>query len=236
MSHAYTNYGLQPNDIRMAGQVAVGEHIIARLRDKVGKVQVLYRSATGTSRSEVDLTDRYSNEYPQIPMDLPFVIISFVSESSQRVGLGRVALSGDGTDIGYAKTAVFHIDVWGRKNLERNLIADYIIMCIHTSYGHFREVGIHDVRVLSTFSRNYEQDRISRFVKASQQATLVHRKVMVLEVTYDLITVVQDEWGELIQEIRFEDGISMLIGGKIDLILDRKFILKEQLAGVSLLW
>ena len=131
MSYQYSDkYGLQKGSHREAGNLAVMEHLMSRLRDKVGKIQVRW----GDTYATLDLREKYVLEYPENMIDPPQIAFTFVAESYKEPGIGRVMIDGYGEEIGFTKIMQLQVDVWARKNIERAVIADAILECIHTSW------------------------------------------------------------------------------------------------------
>lgn len=235
MGYQYsTKVGLQASPKRPAGQVAVYDHIILRLEDIVPSIITKY----GTANTQA-LT--YSLEYPEQLMSLPHISVTFVSEISKDIGLGMVAGgSAAGELSGFTKAMTLFLDIWARNSQERDLIADAILYCIHTSRPHFASKGIRDLRHLESATRNFEQADTTVYPRVSMQTTRVWRKVLSLQVEYDLVFVPPSEEELAIIEqidltVSYDDvSVSYQIGQVTDLILDSKYIMKEHLE--RLIW
>lgn len=235
MGYQYsTQVGLQASPKRSAGQVAVYDHIILRLEDIVPSIITKYGTTNTQALS-------YSLEYPEQIMSLPHISVAFVSEMSKEVGLGMVAGgSAAGELSGFTKTMILSLDIWARNSQERDLIADAILYCIHTSRPHFAARGIRDLRHLEATTRIFEQAKESLYPRASMQTTRVWRKVLRLQVEYDLVFIPpsEDELA-IIEQIDLTvsyDGVSVShqIGQATDLILDSRYIMKKHLE--RLIW
>ena len=235
MGYQYsTKVGLQASPKRPAGQVAVYDHIILRLEDIVPSIITKY----GTVNTQA-LT--YSLEYPEQLMSLPHISVTFISEISKDIGLGMVAGgSAAGELSGFTKAMTLFLDIWARNSQERDLIADAILYCIHTSRPHFAARGIRDLRHLESATRNFEQADTTVYPRVSMQATKVWRKVLSLQVEYDLVFVPPSEEELAIIEqidltVSYDDvSVSYQIGQATDLILDSRYIMKEHLE--RLIW
>ena len=188
MSYQYSDVlGLQHSGDTPAGQVAIYKHIILRFEDKVSNVVTSYGKTNTLSLT-------YSLEYPEMLMALPHVALSFTSETSKDVGLGMVAGgSAAGEMSGFMKDMIISVDIWGRNSQERDLIADAILYCIHTSRPHFATKGIRDLRHLEGSTRNFEQTVGALYPRQSMQTTKIWRKVLSLQVEYDLVFVPPSE-------------------------------------------
>lgn len=243
MSYRYSDkIGLQASDYRPAGQVAVYDHLITRLRDKVPVVTTMY------NKQSTPINVKYTLEYPEDMMeDLPIVVLSFVSEESKEVGLGMVAGGRSyGEYRGMTKMMLFYLDIWARNSLERDLIADKITHCIHTSRNFFAAKGFRDVMIQNTGSRNFEQTRGALYPRQAQQTSRVFRKVLSIRTEYDTVFE-PDSVVERIEQIDIShssiaSGASLetsfatesTLGGRTDLILDSKYVMKERLG--DLVW
>jgi hypothetical protein len=243
MTYEYSpEFGLQKGALRPAGDMAVFEHLIDRLVDKVGRITIKH----GSYHKNLDLTDKYSIEYPEKIMGLPFIALSLISERTVEPGIGRIMLDDDEEKPGFTKIMQLYVDIWCRTNVETILIADHISHCLNTSWKHFRGVGIRQLKHIQMQTRNYEQERSTIYQRmTAQTASRVWRKILQIEVEYDLVSVppIEEEAG-LIEQIIIEGDVSddvggefeIVIGGVTELILDRKYVLKKQLKGVGLSW
>jgi len=239
MSYGYSSkYGLQKGSHREAGNLAVMEHLISRLRDKVGKIQVRW----GETYATLDLIEKYVLEYPEDMIDPPQIAFTFIAESYKEPGIGRVMVDGYGEEIGFTKIMQLQIDIWARKNIERAMISDAILECIHTSWRFFRRVGIRDLKHISSRDWNYDQERSTLFQRVYlQTGSRLYRRTLIVEVEYDLVSVPpSEEDGDIIERIILDQdiidgGVAIsTIGGLTDLILDSRFVLVEQLEGAEL--
>jgi len=239
MSYQYSDkYGLQAGPVRQAGNLAVMEHLIDRLRDKVGKIQVRW----GNTYDTLDLSNKYTLEYPENMINPPQIAFTLVSESYKEPGIGRVMIDGYGEEIGFTKILQLQIDVWARKNIERMMIADAILYCIHTSWRFFRRVGIRDLKHISSRDWNYDQERSTLFQRVYMQTgSRLYRRTLIVEVEYDLVSIPpSEEDGDIIERIILDqdiiDGGEVIttIGGLTDLILDSRYVLVNQLEGAEL--
>ena len=225
---------MQASPKRPAGQVAVYDHIILRLEDIVPSIITKYGTTNTQALS-------YSLEYPEQIMSLPHISVTFIAEISKDIGLGMVAGgSAAGELSGFTKAMTIFLDIWARNSQERDLIADAILYCIHTSRPHCASKGIRDLRHLESATRNFEQGKESIYPRASLQATRVWRKVLSLQVEYDLVFVPPSEEELAIIEqidltVSYDDAsVSYQIGQATDLILDSRYIMKEHLE--RLIW
>lgn len=239
MSYGYSSkYGLQRGTHREAGNLAVMEHLISRLRGKVGKIQVRW----GDTYDVLDLSKKYTLEYPEAMIDPPQIAFTFIAESYKEPGIGRVMIDGYGEEIGFTKIMQLQIDIWARKNIERAMISDAVLECIHTSWRFFRRVGIRDLKHISSRDWNYDQERSTLFQRVYlQTGSRLYRRTLIVEVEYDLVSVPPtEEDGDIIERIILDqdviDGgtVVVSIGGLTDLILDSRYVLVGQLEGAEL--
>ena len=234
MSYQYSGaIGLTKSEYRPAGQIAVYDHIVARLRDKMPSA--VYQFGGGAEyATNVDIT--YALEYPEKLLELPFVALTFVSEMTGNVGIGQVPAGVDfGEYSGITKNMILQIDVWGRNSMERDMVADAIMYVMHTSRHHFSALGFRDVFPNLSETRMFEQADSTLYPKVAQTTSRVWRKIMTFNVEYDLIWVPpKDVSTGIIEQIDIEGTVwdaelSMRIGHATDLILDSKYALKRPL-------
>ena len=235
MSYNYSEkMGMKPSENRPAGTAALVDHMITRFEEYMPTVQTIYGTATA---SVVPMT--YAYEYPEQLLTLPYVAIAFINELSEEVGLGMVAAGESaGEYSGFSKTAFYDIDIWARNSWERQLIYDAIMNAIHVSRKWFQAKGIRDLRHENAGTRNFEQAQAAMYYRQAQQSTKVFRSVITVRVEYDLVFTPPDQDGTgVIDEVEVTmtvDGEEILfrVGHIMDLILDSRYVLKEQMEDI----
>jgi hypothetical protein len=234
MSYKYSEaIGLLPSDYRPAGQVAVYDHVIKRLREKMPSV--VYQFGGGQEYTQnVNIT--YAFEYPEKLLDLPFVVLTFISEFSRSVGLGQVAGGVSFGELsGMYKDMVLQIDVWARNSMERDLISDAITYVMQISRNYFCALGFRDIRPELSQTRMFEQTRDTIYPRVAQTTTRVWRKVVTYNVEYDLVwEPPKDVPSGIIEQIDVNGSIGeadyeLRVGYATDLIIDSKHPLKRPL-------
>jgi len=231
--YEYSNlYGLQAGPIRQAGIMAIFERVIDRLVADVGSIIV----AAGDDFVNLDLSDKFTVEYPDTITRPPAIAISLVSEYITEPGIGRIMIDGDESLTGFAKTMHFNIDIWARTSLERILISDAITHCLSRKSvtDQFRQYGIRELKHIGTQARNYEQESSALYQRMTvQQGSRIFRQLIQYQTEYDLVTVYNQNV-EIIEQILIRGSvnidvgvstpISINIGGTTELILDTEYL------------
>lgn len=225
-------YGLQAGPLRQAGVMAIFERVIDRLIADVGSITV----AAGDTLAVVDLSDKFTVEYPDTITRPPAIAISLVSEYIAEPGIGRIMIDGDESLTGFAKTLHFNLDIWARTSLERILIGDAIIHCLSrkSTTNHFRQYGIRELKHVGTQSRNYEQESSALYQRMTvQQGSRIFRQLIQYQTEYDLVNVYTQNV-EIIEQILIRGSVNIdvgvstpikiNIGGLTELILDAELI------------
>jgi len=234
MSYNYTGaIGLTPSEYRPAGHLAVYDHIITRLREKMPSVVYMFGGGADYT-TNVDIT--YALEYPDKLIELPFVALTFISELAGNVGIGQVPAGVDfGEYSGITKNMLLQIDVWGRNSMERDMVADAIMYVMHTSRHYFSALGFRDVFPDFASTRMFEQADTTIYPRVTQTTARVWRKVMTFNIEYDLIWVPsKDVSTGIIEQIDITGTVwyadlALRIGYATDLILDSRYALKRPL-------
>lgn len=235
MSYRYSeSTGLLPSQYRPAGQLAVYDHIIERLKTQMPQVVYLF-GADKDYFTNVDIT--YSFEYPEKMFTLPFVVITFISEISRNIGIGQVAAGTDfGEFAGMGKSMILQIDVWARNSMERDMISDALGYVMHTSRSHFCALGFRDVMPNLGQTRMFEQTRDTIYPRVAQATSrAVWRKVTTYTIEYDLVWVPpKDESFGIIEQIDINGEMwgtpfDRRYGHVTDLVLDSEYALKRPL-------
>ena len=236
-------YGLQAGTLRQAGLMAIFERVIDKLVADVGSIALTW----GNNTEIVDLTEKYTVEYPDTITRPPAIAISLVSEYVREPGIGRIMVDGDESLTGFEKMVHFNVDIWARNTLERMLIADAITHCLaqKATTDQFRQYGIREFKQIGNQARNYEQESSALYQRMTvQQGSRIFRQLLQYQTEYDLVNVANLN-AEYIEQILIRGNVNITLGvsapieinlgGLTELILDAELI-PEAFEDVEITW